>query len=98
MSEAAVFPSRPLHTADRGAGHQIVQLTLSRIREFTREPEAVFWTVLFPVLLTAGLGVAFRSQSGDVLKVVVSSPGDRRNTGSGFHARDRADGRIGRET
>ncbi len=74
MSENPSSPRRPLLIADRGAGHQIVQLTLSRIREFTREPEAVFWTVLFPVLLTAGLGIAFRSQSGDVLRIVVSSP------------------------
>ena len=33
-----------------------MQLTLVRIREFTREPEAVFWAVFFPILLTAGAG------------------------------------------
>jgi ABC-2 type transport system permease protein len=61
--------------ANRGASHhQIVELTLTRIREFTREPEAVFWAVFFPILLTAGLGIAFRSQSTDVLKIAVSSP------------------------
>lgn len=38
----------------------LVQLTLARIREFWREPEAVFWTFMFPVLLALGLGVAFR--------------------------------------
>jgi ABC-2 type transport system permease protein len=38
----------------------LVQLTLMRIREFLREPEALFWTFLFPVLLALGLGVAFR--------------------------------------
>ena len=35
----------------------LVQLTLVRYREFYREPEAVFWVFIFPVLLTAGLGV-----------------------------------------
>jgi ABC-2 type transport system permease protein len=54
--------------------HQIVYLTLSRIREFIREPEAVFWSVFFPVLLTAGLGIAFRSQSAEVLKVAAATP------------------------
>jgi ABC-type multidrug transport system permease subunit len=53
--------------------HPLLQLTLVRIREFLREPEAVFWAVFFPVLLTAGLGVAFRSQSAEVLKVVTPS-------------------------
>ena len=33
----------------------MVQLTLVRFREFVREPEAVFWTFIFPILLAAGL-------------------------------------------
>ena len=37
----------------RLADHPLVQLTLVRVREFTREPEAVFWSLLFPVLITA---------------------------------------------
>jgi ABC-2 type transport system permease protein len=37
----------------------LVQLTLMRVREFLREPEALFWTFLFPVLLALGLGIAF---------------------------------------
>ncbi len=47
----------------------LVQLTLVRIREFMREPEAVFWATLFPVLITTVLGLAFRSQPDPVLKV-----------------------------
>jgi ABC-2 type transport system permease protein len=54
--------------------HPLVQLTLVRIREFTREPEAVFWAIFFPVLLASGLGIAFRGGTGEVLKVVTSSP------------------------
>ncbi len=49
------------------------QLTLVRIREFAREPEAVFWAIFFPVLLTAALGVAFSGGSTDVLPVVTTS-------------------------
>ena len=55
------------------SGHPLVQLTLVRIREFTREPEAVFWAIFFPVLLTAGLGVAFRSSPVEVLPVAGAS-------------------------
>lgn len=45
------------------------QLTLVRFREFIREPEAIFWTFIFPILLTAGLGLAFRNKPADVVKV-----------------------------
>jgi ABC-type multidrug transport system permease subunit len=55
---------------------QIVQLTLVRFREFLREPEALFWVFIFPVLLTAGLGLAFRSKPADTaLVAVVAAPG-----------------------
>jgi ABC-2 type transport system permease protein len=53
-------------TAERGwRSHPLVQLTLVRYREFYREPEAIFWVFIFPVLLTAGLGIAFRSRVPD---------------------------------
>jgi ABC-2 type transport system permease protein len=53
-------------TAERGwRSHPLVQLTLVRYREFYREPEAIFWVFIFPVLLTAGLGIAFRSRASD---------------------------------
>jgi ABC-type multidrug transport system permease subunit len=54
---------------------QIVQLTLVRVREFLREPEALFWVFIFPVLLTAGLGLAFRSKPQDtaIIAVVTSA-------------------------
>lgn len=36
------------------------ELTRARILEFVREPEAIFWVFVFPVLLAVALGVAFR--------------------------------------
>src|SRR5688572_18199832 len=51
--------------------HPLVQLTKVRYREFFREPEAVFWVFVFPVLLTAGLGIAFRNQSPEPTPVAV---------------------------
>jgi ABC-2 type transport system permease protein len=50
------------------------QLTLVRFREFVREPEAIFWTFVFPILLTAGLGLAFRNKPADVVKVGTTTP------------------------
>jgi ABC-type multidrug transport system permease subunit len=47
------------------------QLVLVRFREFVREPEALFWTFIFPVIMAAGLGVAFRSRPADVARVAV---------------------------
>ncbi len=56
----------------RGWGqHPLVQLTRVRYREFFREPEAVFWVFIFPVLLAAGLGIAFRSRAPDLVSVAV---------------------------
>ena len=40
----------------------LLELTLARVRELTREPEAVFWVFVFPILLAAILGLAFRSR------------------------------------
>jgi ABC-type multidrug transport system permease subunit len=57
----------PRHWSER----PLVQLTLVRVREFLREPEAVFWTFVFPVLMTAGLGIAFRSKPESAVKLAV---------------------------
>src|SRR5215210_8541065 len=51
--------------------HALVQLTLVRYREFYREPEALFWVFIFPVLLTAGLGIAFRSGAPERIPVAL---------------------------
>ena len=59
-------PAAP--AATRGwRNHPLAQLTLVRVREFIREPEALFWTLLFPILLAGGLGVAFRDRPPEVL-------------------------------
>ena len=75
MSERPVRPpARSETTRTSLPQHPLVQLTLVRVREFVREPEAVFWTMFFPILLTAGLGIAFRSAPTEVLKIVTTSP------------------------
>ncbi len=48
------------------------QLILARLREFYREPEALFWVYGFPVLLAVGLGVAFASRKPEPPEVDVA--------------------------
>ena len=55
----------------RWSERPLAQLTLVRAREFLREPEAVFWTFLFPVLMAAGLGIAFRNKPEDKARIAV---------------------------
>ncbi len=84
MSDAAALaqalregrPARPSRAARSFMGHPMVQLTLVRFREFVREPEAVFWTFVFPILLAAGLGVAFRQTGAEQVHIgLVARPG-----------------------
>jgi ABC-2 type transport system permease protein len=49
----------------------LTELTLARIRELVREPEAIFWVFAFPIVLAGILGLAFRSRPPDVLPVAV---------------------------
>lgn len=43
-----------------------------------REPEAVFWTFVLPLLLAGGLAIAFRDKAPEqsFIAVVASAPGD----------------------
>jgi ABC transporter DrrB family efflux protein len=47
----------------------LYQLTVVRFRLLLREPEAIFWIFIFPILLAVGLGIAFRNRPADVLQV-----------------------------
>ena len=68
-----------IRTGDRPAKaerlHPLVELTLSRVREFIREPEAVFWVFIFPVLLAFALGIAFRNTAPQEILVAVENDG-----------------------
>ena len=57
--------------------HPLGQLTLARMREFYREPEAIFWVFGFPIVLAFALGIAFRNRGPGELRVgVAPGPGD----------------------
>lgn len=47
------------------------QIVLARLREFYRQPAAVFWVYGFPLLMTVGLGSAFRNQPVEQIAVDV---------------------------
>lgn len=51
----------------------LYQLTSTRFRLFLREPEAIFWVFIFPILLAIGLGIAFRNRPADVLPVAATT-------------------------
>jgi ABC-2 type transport system permease protein len=52
----------------------LFQLTITRFRLFLREPEAVFWVFIFPIILAVGLGIAFRNRPAEVLPVAATTP------------------------
>src|SRR5438128_2698351 len=54
----------------------LVQLFIARLKEFSREPEVIFWVFGFPILLAVGLGIAFRNKPADEIAVgVIDGPG-----------------------
>jgi ABC-type multidrug transport system permease subunit len=52
----------------------LYQLTVTRLKLTLREPEAIFWIFVFPILLAVGLGIAFRNRPADVLPVGATTP------------------------
>ncbi len=54
----------------------LIEMTVARTKQFLREPEAVFWVFVFPVLLALALGFAFREKAPDRIPVgVAEGPG-----------------------
>src|SRR5439155_8661194 len=45
------------------------QLILARLREFFREPEALFWVYGFPIVIVIALGIAFRNKPVERISV-----------------------------
>ena len=54
-----------------GASHPLVELTLARLREIFREPEALFWAFIFPILMSVAMAVAFPSSGSTPVPVGV---------------------------
>ena len=58
--------------------YPLLEMTTVRMKEFLREPEALFWVFAFPMLLAVALGFAFRAKGPDQIPVgvVAASPAD----------------------
>jgi ABC-type multidrug transport system permease subunit len=54
--------------------HPLFQLVIYRLREFTRQWEAVFWVYGFPVLMVVVLGIAFQGKPVESISVDVVEP------------------------
>jgi ABC-2 type transport system permease protein len=67
------LPKRPPRSNARHNGRWsgYRHLLWARILELKREPEVVFWVFVFPLLLAAGLGIAFRNKPADITSVVI---------------------------
>jgi ABC-type multidrug transport system permease subunit len=83
-SAKVVGPSEP----EKGGFHPLLELTLARVREFVRQPEALFWVFGFPVLLAFALGIAFRNQGPQKLRVAVESGPPEAQAAANALARD----------
>jgi ABC-2 type transport system permease protein len=55
--------------------NQLWQLISALFREIIREPGVLFWGILFPILMSLGLGIAFTKKADVLRKVaVINSP------------------------
>ena len=51
--------------------NQLWHLTSALFHEIIREPGVLFWGILFPILMSLGLGLAFTKKADAVRKVAV---------------------------
>ncbi|MCA9076991.1 MAG: ABC transporter permease [Planctomycetaceae bacterium] len=49
--------------------HPLFQLLKVRVLEFARQPEAIFWVYVFPLIMVVALGLAFRSEPVESMAV-----------------------------
>ena len=57
--------------------NQLWQLILALFREIIREPGVLFWGILFPILMSVGLGLAFTKKTDVIRKVAVINSSER---------------------
>ena len=54
-----------------GAHYPLIELTLARLREFVREPDALFWSFFFPIIMSVAMAIAFPSRGSQPVRVGV---------------------------
>jgi ABC-2 type transport system permease protein len=61
---------------------QLWQLITALFREIIREPGVLFWGILFPILMSLGLGLAFTKKADVIRKVAVINDTELRSAGN----------------
>jgi ABC-type multidrug transport system permease subunit len=59
--------------------NQLWQLIIAQFREITREPGVLFWGIIFPILMSLGLGLAFTKKSDVTRKIAIISDSNSYN-------------------
>lgn len=67
-------------------GRQLIHLTVAHLKEITRQPAVLFWGVVFPILLSLGLGLAFTRDTITIHNIgltngVTGNPNEAANVG-----------------
>lgn len=62
--------------------NQLWQLISALFREIIREPGILFWGILFPILMSLGLGLAFTKKADLIRKVAIINNAERSGDGS----------------
>ena len=64
--------------SSRGGGprHPLFELTRARLFECVREPEALFWTFLFPIVMSVAMAIAFAASGSQEVRVGVDPHAD----------------------
>ncbi|MEI6681347.1 MAG: ABC transporter permease [Bacteroidota bacterium] len=58
----------------RISNNQLYQLILANIKELIREPGVLFWGIVFPILMSLGLGIAFTKKKDVVSVIAIARP------------------------
>jgi len=61
--------------------NQLWQLIIALFREIIREPGVLFWGILFPILMSLGLGLAFTKKANVIRKVAIINNIEKSDTG-----------------
>ena len=62
--------------------NQLWQLISALFREIIREPGVLFWGILFPIMMSLGLGLAFTKKADVIRKVAIINIGEKSASGS----------------
>lgn len=65
--------SQAADTTRQAGLHPLYELTLLRLRDIVRTPEALFWTFIFPLLMACALGIAFRNTAPTEMRIAVEN-------------------------